>query len=62
MVSTILSRAIGGVVIGYLSDLFGVPVMLRFVGAAAFVSAVIFITVYNAIERTEKLKSAKAAT
>ena len=61
MVSTILSRAIGGVVIGYLSDCFGVPVMLRFVGAAAFASAVIFITVYQFIERTESTNNAKIA-
>lgn len=54
MVTTILSRVIGGVLIGYLSDLFGVPAMLRFVGIAAFAAAGIFTVCYNMIEKSEK--------
>ena len=53
MISTILSRGIGGVVIGHLSDLFGVPAMLQFVGAAAFAAVGIFVISYNMIQQKE---------
>lgn len=61
MISTILSRAIGGVVLGYMSDRFGVPVLLRFVGIAAFVSAAVFIPVYTMIEKTEAARQSETA-
>lgn len=53
MVTTILSRVIGGVLIGYLSDIFGVPTMLRLAGAAAFIGAGIFSVCYHLIEKKE---------
>lgn len=54
MITTIFSRVIGGVAIGYLSDIFGVPTMLRIVGIAAFVGAGIFAAAYKLIENREK--------
>lgn len=53
MVTTILSRVIGGVLIGYLSDIFGVPTMLKLAGTAAFVGAAVFAVCYRLIERAE---------
>ena len=53
IVTTILSRVIGGVLIGYLSDIFGVPTMLRLAGAAAFIGAGIFSVCYHLIEKKE---------
>lgn len=57
MITTIFSRVIGGVAIGYLSDIFGVPTMLRIVGIAAFAGAGIFAAAYKLIENREKLKT-----
>lgn len=57
MITTIFSRVIGGVAIGYLSDIFGVPTMLRIVGIAAFAGAGIFAAAYKLIENREKLKA-----
>lgn len=54
MITTILSRVIGGVLIGYLSDLFGVPTMLRLAGVAAFIGAGVFAACYRMIERGEE--------
>lgn len=51
MITTILSRVIGGVLIGYLSDLFGVPTMLRIAGTAALIGAVVFAACYQKIEQ-----------
>lgn len=53
MITTILSRVIGGVLIGYLSDIFGVPTMLQIAGAAAFVGAAVFTACYRKIEKSE---------
>lgn len=57
MITTIFSRVIGGVAIGYLSDIFGVPTMLRIVGVAAFIGAGIFAAAYKLIENKEKAET-----
>ena len=55
MVTTILSRVIGGVLIEYLSDIFGVPTMLRLAGSGmAFIGVRVFSPVcYHLIEKKE---------
>jgi PPP family 3-phenylpropionic acid transporter len=50
LISTIFSRVLGGVLVGFLSDIFGIDKMLLLSCAITFTSVVVFIVWYGAIK------------
>jgi PPP family 3-phenylpropionic acid transporter len=53
LLTTIFSRVIGGILVGYLSDKFGINQMLLISSVLAFAGAIIFPIAFTAIKRSE---------
>jgi PPP family 3-phenylpropionic acid transporter len=53
LLTTIFSRVIGGVLVGYLSDKFGINQMLLISSVLAFAGSIIFPIAFTAIKRSE---------